>query len=79
MPTIPLKAGIYTDSGYRLRKNILLRDDQWYPFNEDKNVTFYDMTFYNSDHYDVPEDKKLIAELYFRIETDLVTHKRVVY
>ena len=36
------------------------------------------MTFYNSDTFDVGENDVLIAEMYFRIETDEIAHRRVV-
>ena len=32
LPSIPLKAGSFSDSGYRLRKNLIRLDDNWLPF-----------------------------------------------
>ena len=35
--------------------------------------------FYNSDTYDVPLTNTVIAEIYFRLDSAQVTHKRVVF
>ena len=32
LPSIPLKAGSFSDSGYRFRKNFIRLDDNWLPF-----------------------------------------------
>ena len=44
-----------------------------------KKDPFYDYVFYNSDTYDVPKDKSVIAEVYFRLDSDQITHHRVVF
>jgi len=31
MPMIDISPGHFSDTGYRFRKNIFLRDDEWYP------------------------------------------------
>lgn len=35
--------------------------------------------FYNSDTYDVAKDKVEIAEVFFRLDTDQITHHRNVF
>jgi len=35
--------------------------------------------FYNSDTFDVPDRKTEIAEMYYRLEVDIVYHSRVVF
>ena len=41
---------------------------------------FYDITEYNSDSFIISKDKEHynIAELYFRLESDELNHRRVV-
>ena len=70
LPVFPMKYGYYSDTGYRLRKNIFHRNDEWYPFGGEFDESFYDMTFYNSDTYMVNEDHDMIAEIYFRLDTE---------
>jgi len=69
---VPLKAGTYSDTGYRFRKNVFEREDEWYPFYPKNSSKFYDFTLFNSDIYTVSEDLTNIAELYFRLETEKV-------
>jgi len=73
-----MKRGLFTDSGYRFRKNEFTRRDKWYPFGTNIKQRFSDFTFYNSDTFDVGTDNIRIAEMYFRLETDQVTHNRIV-
>jgi len=48
-----MKAGFFSDTGYRFRKNIFHRDDFWYPFAWDAYNYFYDIKFFNSDTFNV--------------------------
>jgi len=65
-----MKKGKFSDTGYRFRKNDFNRIDKWYPFGLQVIDTFFDLTFYNSDTFDVGKDSKVIAEMYFRLEID---------
>ena len=78
MPMITLEAGHFSDTGYRFRKNTFFRVDEWYPFRAREEEEFYDVTRFNSDTFLVEEDGYRIAELYFRLETEEVTHHRTV-
>ena len=73
-----MKAGKFSDTGHRFRFNSFHRTDNWYSNTEILNP-FFDYVFYNSDTYDVPLDKVEIAEIYFRLMTDQITHKRKVF
>ena len=73
-----MKAGKFSDTGHRYRYNIFYRTDYWYTQTEKLNP-FFDYIFYNSDTYDVPKDKVEIAEIYFRLMTDQITHHRKVF
>ena len=35
---------------------------------------FYDFIFYNADTYELPEKPSVLAEIYFRLDVDMVTH-----
>lgn len=75
IPGVPMN--MYSDTGYRFRYNEFERQDGWFG---PKNVlnAFFDYMFYNSDTY--PSGPKgVIAEMYFRLEVDQVSHGRVVY
>ena len=78
LPMVPLKKGSFSDTGYRFRKNSFERKDNWYPFANKYTEGFFDMTFFNSDTLSVGHDYTTIAELYFRLETEEVTHQRIV-
>jgi hypothetical protein len=73
-----MKAGKFSDTGHRYRYNIFHRTDYWYTQTELLNP-FFDYIFFNSDTYDVPKDKVEIAEIYFRLMTDQITHHRKVF
>ena len=68
--------GQFTDAGYRFRQNVYDRVDKWYwPFSE--SSVFYDLTFFNHHPFSVNEkniDTTLIAEIYFRVDTNLLEH-----
>ena len=78
MPSIPLKSGKLSDTGYRFRKNKFDRNDEWFPFIGLSVETFYDLVFFNSDTVDVPKDNALIATMFFRLATDEIEHRRTV-
>jgi hypothetical protein len=78
IPSITLKQGRYSDTGYRFRFNDFERYDYWWSSTLVHNY-FYDFIFYNSDTYDVPMDQALAAEMYFRLDVDQVRHGRVVF
>ena len=71
---------MYTDAGYRFRMNQFNAADNWFPFIPASIHTFFDYKFYNSDTYDTGTTQgHLIAEMYFRIDTDKMEHSRQVY
>ena len=42
-PSIPLSKGLFSDTGYRYRKNIFQGLDNWAPFVNGYSKVFYDM------------------------------------
>jgi hypothetical protein len=78
VPAIPLKSGIFSDTGYRWRYNIFERYDKWWSQSKTINL-FYDFMFYNSDSFTVPKEKTELAEMYIRLEVDIISHSRVVF
>jgi len=42
MPMIDLTPGLFSDTGYRFRKNTFHRHDEWYPFHRTVDEEFYD-------------------------------------
>jgi len=78
IPGVPMNA--YSDTGYRFRYNEFDRIDNWY-WGESEIKYFFDYLFYNSDTYPTPPEnnQEIIAEMYFRLEVDQVSHGRVVY
>lgn len=81
LPSVPLTNGKFSDTGYRYRKNNFFFMDYWIPvpFVAGDDITFYDITPFNSDTLDVGPDFPLLAEMYFRIDTDELAHVRKVY
>ena len=73
-----MKAGSFSDTGLRFRKNSYYRDDYWYPFSEENYNEFYDIVFFNSDTFTVDRNALIIAEMFFRIETNELHHTRTV-
>lgn len=72
LPSIPLSKGSYSDTGYRFRKNIFNRNDDWvHGYNEIQD-TFYDFNVFNSDTLNIGPKSNILAEMYFRIETDQI-------
>jgi hypothetical protein len=78
LPAIPMKSGIFSDTGHRMRYNEFKRTDYWW---SKTNIIdqFYDYVFYNSDSFEVPKTNTVIAEIYYRLDNNQVTHKRVVF
>jgi len=78
IPGVPMNK--YSDTGYRFRYNEFERQDGPYWAINVKD-TFYDFLFYNSDTYPTPPASapNMIAEMYFRLEVDQVSHARNVY
>lgn len=77
IPAVPLGNGAYSDTGYRLRFNEFLRQDGWFIKNNLVNK-FFDYVFFSSDTYPnaPPSNQRLIAEMYFRLDSNQVNHKR---
>lgn len=79
-PSIPMRSPSYSDTGYRFRYNQFDRTDGYmYPDN-DQDI-FFDYFEYNTDIYkSAPLGlENVIAEMYYRLEVDQITHGRVVY
>ena len=74
-----MKAGSFTDTGYRFRKNVLHKKDFFVPNVDHGNYEFYDMQLFNSDTVNVPDDFMLIAEMYFRLNFSQVNLERKVF
>ena len=80
VPSIPLAYPSYSDTGYRFRYNAFDRQDGYFIQKPDLDI-FYDYFEYNTDTFtSAPEgSEQLVAEMYFRLEVDQITHNRVVY
>ena len=66
MPSIPLKKGKYSDTGYRFRRNHYEIDKHWLG-NSVEEKLFYDTFHFNTDVFDNSNpDDTTIAELFFR-------------
>ena len=63
-----LRSGVFTDTGYRMRKNIVQSTDSWF-WNEVREKTFFNFENYNYDAFEVSEDFPFIATMYFRLDT----------
>ena len=70
---MPLKQGVFTDTGYRMRKNVVEIDDNWFWSDPQQNL-FYDFRPYNYDVFEVDHDFKFLATLYFRLDTSEILH-----
>ena len=79
LPAFQLQAGFFYDTGYRYRENHFEKNDHWLPGVHESFQYYYDVTFFNSDRIVVDDDYTLIAEVYFRLLSDAVIHKRSVY
>lgn len=79
MPLVPLKAGGFTDTGLRYRRNIWYRRDEWIPFIKLGVDRFYNIKQFNSDTLTVDEDFPIIAEMIVRMHVDAIKHSRIVY
>lgn len=79
LPTIPMKAGSRSDTGYRMKKNIYLETGMWFPFGG-RQTEFYDIKLYNSDTFEMEANTtKVIASMFFRIDTDIIQHTMIVF
>ena len=80
VPTISMKYPAYSDTGYRFRFNQFDRKDG-YLLPDNALDIFFDYFNYNSDTFETapPGMENYIAEMYFRLEVDQLTHSRVVY
>ena len=78
VPTIPMRVGKYSDTGHRFRYNHFIRQDYWVRTEQIINP-FFDYVLFNSDTFDVDVDQVVIAEIYFRLETDQINHEREVF
>ena len=78
--SIPLGKGYFSDSGYRMRKNVFTRQDNYWPMAGRPTNEFYDYVKYNSETmYDNYKTLDTIGLFYFRISTDKIDHERQVY
>ena len=57
LPSIPLDGHLFSDVGFRYRKNEFDIEDDWYEIEKTPNANFTDYVFYNADIFEVdPED-----------------------
>ena len=77
--SVKLGPNVFTDTGYRFRINRYTRQDVWY-FPSTVTDTFTDLTKFNHDEYNILPTvyKKMIGQLWFRLESNLLTHTRTV-
>lgn len=77
---IKLDPHIFTDTGYRFRRNVYEQEDYWYwPIK--KESVFNDFTLFNHDEFtsDLKTSNRiLIAELWYRNEVNQLNHTRTV-
>ena len=66
--SVRLKAGTFTDLGYRFRENTFDKSDHWIPGVKESDLKFYDSVFFNTDQIGVPDDYPVIAEYWFRVD-----------
>ena len=65
---------MFTDTGYRFRRNSYQKQSNWLSFT-DKQTTFYDIVHHNTDTFiNTNPNFNQIAEMYFRINTDSLHH-----
>jgi len=62
-----------------LRRNVLNRLDEWFPFFTSKQEDFYDMLLSNTDTIDVRADYDQIARISFRLNPDEKLNVRIVF
>ena len=79
LPVIQMQSGVFSDTGHRMRFNYFERTDFWWSKSQKIIDKFYDYVFYSSDTYDVPKTNTVIAEIYFRLDSNQVTHRRIVF
>lgn len=78
--TIPMATPYYSDTGYRFRYNVFDRADGYIYPDKDEDI-FFDFFEYNTDIFNsAPVGmENTIAEMYFRLEVDQISHGRDVY
>ena len=74
-----MKAGLFTDNGYRFRENVFEKTDNYIPFLGKHLESFYDIVFFSNDQLSVGDDFMTIAKIYFRIDINMIEHERIVY
>ena len=79
LPAVQLKAGIYSDVGYRFRENKYSKTDHWFPLMGESDETFYDCLHFSSDELNVDMNHTKVAELFIRLKTDRMFHERRVF
>ena len=79
LPFVKFKPGLFSDTGYRFRENSFEQEDNWIPGGRVKTNKFYDVQFFSSDEIEVGTDFNTIAEMYFRVKTDTILHRRKVF
>ena len=65
--SIRLKAGTFSDLGYRFRENSFNKGDHWFPGLGSSFLKFYDTVYFNTDIIGVPDDYPVISEIWFRL------------
>ena len=67
LKTIPLRPKTFTDGGYRIQENKVVRDDSWINLIHKKVFTFYNLIDFNHDVLNTENQMVDIAQIYFRI------------
>ena len=62
-----MAAGKFTDTGYRLRKNVVNTSDSWLT-NAGTNLEYYNLQLYNHDTFNVGDDFQTIGTMFFRLD-----------
>lgn len=80
LPEIKLKSNHFSDHNYSFRKNTLEKLDEWLPGVQSGDGTneFYDTKILSSNEFETDTDP-LLAEVYFRLDSDQIMHTRTVF
>lgn len=68
-----MEPGKFGDFGARFRYNNFHREDNWWNTAATHNP-FYDYFFYSLDIYDMPDGNNLLANFYFRLDVNQISH-----
>ena len=79
LPVVPLRSGIFSDTGYRMRENIFYKYDNYAPWGTVKEQKFYDVELFSSDSIPVTDEYPVLVEMYIRVKVDSIGHSRKVY